>query len=67
MTTLNKVKSYLLANLTNSSRSSIKDPKNPRKDPVDPYQGYLQDLDKILEDREETVAKIFARSFKKLL
>ena len=24
--------------------------KNPRKDPLDSYQGYLQDLDKILED-----------------
>ena len=67
MTTLNRVKSYLLENLTNSSRSSIKDLKNPRKDPVDSYQGCLQDLDKILEDREETVAKIFARSVKRLL
>ena len=44
----------------------MKDLKNARKDPVDSYQGYLQILDKILEDPEEKVVKLFARSFKRL-
>ena len=44
----------------------MKDLKNPRKDPVDSYQGYVQVLDKILEDPEEKVVKLFARSFKRL-